>query len=208
MRHERSYIGCNFCYESDMRSALALIAVLLLASPAGMMMAVPAAAQSQAQTGAVELDTLFGKLRDPAIGSDAMRVEQQIWDAWLHQGSDAENEALAKATLAMNIGDFKSADKMLTALVQTSPNFAEAWNKRATLYFLMQRYDESLADIVKVLDLEPRHFGALAGRGMIYQRLGRDADALAAYKDALTMNPIMPGAGLAVRELEKKLPEL
>lgn len=187
-----------------MRSALALIAVLLLASPAGVVGAVPATAQSQSD----ELDTLFGKLRDPAIGSDAMRIERQIWDTWLHGGSDAENKSLALATLTMNVGDFKSADKMLTDLVSASPKFAEAWNKRATLYFLMQRYDESLADIVKVLDLEPRHFGALAGRGMIYQRLGRDVDALAAYKDALAVNPVMPGARIAVQELEKKSPEL
>jgi tetratricopeptide (TPR) repeat protein len=187
-----------------MRSAWVLIAVLLLASPAG----VARADSTTAQTQSVELDTLFGKLRDPSIGSDAMRVEQQIWENWLHQGSDAENEALAKATLTMNIGDFKSADKMLSALVGTSPNFTEAWNKRATLYFLMGRYDESLADIVKTLDLEPRHFGALAGRGMIYQRQGRDVDALAAFKDALAVNPTMVGAGLAVKELEKKSPEL
>jgi tetratricopeptide (TPR) repeat protein len=187
-----------------MRSAWALLLVLLLAFPAG----VARADSTTTQTQSTELDSLFGKLRDPTIGSDAMRIERQIWDAWLHQGSDAENEALAKATLTMNIGDFKSADKMLTALVTTSPKFVEAWNKRATLYFLMARYDESLADIVKVLDLEPRHFGALAGRGMIYQRQGRDVEALAAYKDALSVNPTMVGAGLAVKELEKKSPEL
>lgn len=187
-----------------MRKAATMLALLLLASPAGVVVAGPAAAQTQS----VELDSLFGKLRDPTIGSDAMRIERQIWDNWLHQGSDAENEALAKATLTMNIGDFKSADKMLTALVGASPNFAEAWNKRATLYFLMGRYDDSLSDIVKTLDLEPRHFGALAGRGMIYQRLGRDADALAAFKDALAVNPTMMGAGMAVKELEKKSPEL
>jgi tetratricopeptide (TPR) repeat protein len=159
-------------------------------------------------TASVELDTLFAKLRDPSIGSDAMRVERQIWELWLHGGSDAENEALAKATLAMNFGDFKAADKLLSDLLVTAPRFAEAWNKRATLYFLMGRYEESLQDIVKTLDLEPRHFGALAGRGMIYQRLGRDADALAAFKNALAVNPIMPGAGLAVKQLEKKSPEL
>jgi tetratricopeptide (TPR) repeat protein len=185
-----------------MRSVWALLLVLLLAFPE----AVARADSTTSQP--TELDSLFGKLRDPAIGSDAMRVEREIWDNWLHQGSDAENKALAAATLTMNVGDFKSADTLLTELVTTSPNFVEAWNKRATLYFLMQRYDDSLADIVKTLDLEPRHFGALAGRGMIYQRLGRDADALAAYKDALSVNPIMPGARMAVKELEKKSPEL
>jgi tetratricopeptide (TPR) repeat protein len=186
-----------------MRSAWALLLVLLLASPAGL-----AHAASTTQTQSVELDTLFGKLRDPAIGSDAMRVEQQIWDIWLHGGTYGQNESLAKATLAMNFGDYKAADRLMTELLLTAPQFPEVWNKRATLYFLMGRYEESLADIVKTLDLEPRHFGALAGRGMIYQRLGRDAEALAAYKDALSVNPIMPGARMAVKELEKKSPEL
>lgn len=182
-----------------------VLAISLLVLPAVQSRSFAGATGSSAS---LELDVLFAKLRDPAIGSDAMRVERQIWQLWLHSGSDAENESLAKATLAMNIGDFKSADKMLTALVATSPQFAEAWNKRATLYFLMGRYEESLADIVKTLDVEPRHFGALSGRGMIYQRMGRDADALAAYKDALAVNPNLPGAGLAVRELSKKLPDL
>ena len=182
-----------------------VLAVSLLVVPAVHQRAVAGPATS---TASVELDTLFAKLRDPAIGSGVMSIEQHIWDLWLHAGSDAENESLAKATLAMNIGDFKAADRMMTALVTSSPQFAEAGNKRATLYFLMGRYDESLADIVKTLDLEPRHFGALSGRGMIYQRLGRDTDALAAYKDALAVNPNLPGATMAVKELSKKLPDL
>jgi tetratricopeptide (TPR) repeat protein len=188
-----------------MRLGRALLAICLLVVPAGQ---VAFAGGTAVQSSSFELDILFAKLRDPSIGSDAMRVERQIWELWLHGGSDAENESLAKATLAMNVGDFKAADKLLSDLLLTAPTYAEVWNKRATLYFLMGRYDESLADIVKTLDLEPRHFGALAGRGMIYQRLGRDVDALAAFKDALAVNPIMPGAGLAVKELEKKSPEL
>ncbi len=189
-----------------MHIARLILALLMLATPAGLTSAMAETPATQAPS--ANLDILFAKLHDPAIGSDAMRIEKQIWDLWLHQGTDAQNESLAKATLAMNLADFATAETMLTELISKNPNFAEAYNKRATLYFIMTRYEASLSDIVKTLDLEPRHFGALAGRGMIYQRLGRDREALAAFKDALAVNPNMTGAGMAVKALEKKSPEL
>jgi tetratricopeptide (TPR) repeat protein len=184
-----------------MHRTSARIAVLLLALFAGLVSAV--AGPSQA-----ELDTLFAKLRDPASGSKVLSIEPQIWDTWMHLGTDAENEQLAKATSSMNIGAFELAEKQFTTMLATSPNFAEVWNKRATLYFLMGRMEDSLKDIDKTLDLEPRHFGALSGRGMIYQKLGKNPEALAAFKEALSMNPNMVGAKLAVQQLEKLVPEL
>ncbi len=184
-----------------MHRTLARTAILLLALSAGLAGAV--AGPSQA-----ELDTLFAKLRDPASGAKVLSIEPQIWDAWMHSGTDAENEQLAKATQSMNLGAFALAEKQFTAMLVTSPDYAEVWNKRATLYFLMGRMDDSLNDVAKTLDLEPRHFGALSGRGMIFQRLGKNAEALAAFKEALTMNPNMVGAKLAVQQLEKLLPEL
>ncbi len=161
-----------------------------------------------AQQPADKLDTLFAKLRDPATGSEVLRIEPQIWSLWMQGGSAAENDKLAIATQSMNLGAFDLADKQMTQLLATAANFPEAWNKRATLYFLMGRLDDSLADIVKVLDLEPRHFGALSGRGMIYQRQGKNTEALAAYKEALSMNPNMVGPRIAVKQLEKLVPEL
>ncbi len=155
-----------------------------------------------------ELDKLFAQLRDPATGSQVLRIEPLIWDAWMHAGTDAENEQLAKATATMNVGGFAAAEQMLSAMIKTSPSYAEVWNKRATLYYLMGRMDDSLKDIVTTLDLEPRHFGALSGRGMIYQRLGKNAEALNAFKEALIINPKMTGARLAVKDLEKLVPEL
>jgi tetratricopeptide (TPR) repeat protein len=155
-----------------------------------------------------KLDTLFAQLRDPASGAKILSYEQQIWDIWMHEGDNAQNERLAKATMAMNVAAFDDALEMLTALVQDAPNFAEAWNKRATLYFMMGRLDNSLSDITKTLDLEPRHFGALSGRGMIYAKQGRNAEALIAYKEALAIHPKMVGPRLTVQQLEKLLPEL
>ena len=169
--------------------------LLLLSSHA------PAFAQS-------ELDTLFAKLRDPETGSNVLRIEPQIWATWMQGGSAEDNEALVKATASMNLADFAKAEKQLNAILAKTQTYPEVWNKRATLYFLMGRYEESLADIVKTLDLEPRHFGALSGRGMIYQRLGKDVDALNAFKEALQIHPNLLGARLAVNQLEKASPEL
>lgn len=184
-----------------MYRTLASIAVLLLALFAGLGGAVAGPPQG-------DLDTLFAKLRDPATGAQVLSIEPQIWDAWMHFGTDAENEQLAKATQSMNLGAFELAEQQFTAMLATSPNYAEVWNKRATLYFLMGRMDDSLKDIEKTLDLEPRHFGALSGRGMIYQKLGKNPEALAAFKEALSMNPNMVGAKLAIQQLEKLVPEL
>ncbi len=163
---------------------------------------------AQAQQPSPELDTLFAKLRAPDVGSEALRIELKIWSLWMQGGTASENDKLAVATQSMNIGAFKLADQQMTVLVTASKNFPEAWNKRATLYFLMGRLEDSLADIEKVLDLEPRHFGALSGRGMILQQQGKNAEALAAYKDALSMNPNMVGPRVAVKQLEQLVPEL
>jgi Flp pilus assembly protein TadD len=184
------------CYASGMRLRAPVLALVLFLSSLSV-----ACAETK-------LDTLFAKLRDPAVGSEALRIEPQIWAEWMAGGTIDQNEALAKATASMNVADFANAEKQLNALLAKTQTFPEVWNKRATLYFLMGRFDESLADIVTTLDLEPRHFGALSGRGMIYQRLGRDAEALTAFKDALAVNPTMIGARVAVQQLEKKVPEL
>lgn len=182
-----------------MRGLLVVFLVALLTLHAGNRMAF---AQSN------DLDQLFAKLREPTTSTTAVSIETQIWNLWMHGGTHAENEALAKATLAMNSGNTAEAERQLNVLISQTQSFPEAYNKRATLYFLMGRYDDSLSDIVRTLDLEPRHFGALSGRGMIMQRLGRDAEAIAAFKEALTMNPTMEGAKAALRLLEKQSPDL
>jgi tetratricopeptide (TPR) repeat protein len=169
----------------------------------------PSTQVSVAQTDqAVDLDILFGKLRTAAVGDDITRIEGQIWSIWMQGGNTDENRLLAEATDAMNIGALDVSEKKLNALLEKTRNFSEAWNKRATLYFMMGRYEESLKDISATLDLEPRHFGALSGRGMVFLRMNREAEALAAFKEALSINPQMPGAINAVQLLEKKAPEL
>lgn len=185
-----------------MRALCALLAFLFLALPATAQDAGSPAAQRE------ELDTLFARLRDKNVGAAAIRTEARIWDLWMRGGTDEQDVLLEDATAQMNSGNFKRSEEMLNRLIGTTKTFPEAYNKRATLYFLMGRFDDSLADIVTTLELEPRHFGALSGRGMIYQRLGRDVEAIQAYKEGLAINPHMLGAALAVRQLEKTAPEL
>jgi tetratricopeptide (TPR) repeat protein len=190
----------------QMRLFIAVFIVALLSLPAAAEEAgAPPASVTQRED---QLDLLFGKLKDPSIGADAMRVEAQIWSLWMEAGTPRENELLMQATAAMGVGGYELSEQTLNTLISQTPRFSEAFNKRATLYYLMGRYEESLADIVKVLDLEPRHFGALSGRGMVYQRLGRKLDALAAYREALEVNPHLPGARVSVQELEKLEPDL
>jgi Flp pilus assembly protein TadD len=174
-----------------MRLILALLA-LLLATPA------------QAQSSTAELDTLFAKLRDPTTGAQVLSIEQQVWAIWMTSGTKEQNDSLAKAAQVMGTGQGKIALAILDDLVRDAPRFAEAWNKRATLHYLMGHYQASLDDIVKTVDLEPRHFGALSGRGMVLMKLGRNAEALAAFKEALQVNPNMVGAKLSIQALEKQ----
>jgi tetratricopeptide (TPR) repeat protein len=163
---------------------------------------------AHAQTSLEDLDRLFGQLQRKDIGAEALNVEREIWNVWMHGGTTEQNKALETASGMMGIGSYKLAEAALNDLIGTTQTFSEAYNKRATLYFLMGRYDESLADIVKTLELEPRHFGALSGRGMILSRQGKQREALHAYREALRMNPHLTGVALAVQQLEKFEPEL
>ena len=191
------------------RSALA--ALLLLATPAlgqsskedtGEVATVPKL--STAELRADTLDKLFYRLRKADQPDDAKKAEEQIWRLWMESDSPTAEALLQQATIAMGEQAPGPALKILDALIDAHPEMAEAWNKRATLYFTLGRYDESIADIGKTLELEPRHFGALAGWGTILRIQGKELEALKVFKDALAVNPGMPGVQGAVKEIEVK----
>lgn len=184
-----------------------LLVLALLALPAAAQTAAPSQAPGRAGY-AQALDQLFGTLHETQNAGEAQVLETKIRAIWSHDNSDDAVEALAKASLALQIGDFKSAGPMLDQLVQEHPEFMEAWNRRATLYFVEGKFKESLADVDKVLAMEPRHFGALSGKGAILRAQGKNAEALAAMKDALAIDPFIPGLKDAVQEMEKAQPEL
>ena len=150
------------------------------------------------------LDRLFASLRKASGEQAAKATEEKIWELWSRSDSATAEVLLGQAVVAMGAADNAASLEILDRIIAAYPTYAEAWNKRATLHFMIGNYNTSLSDIEKVLDLEPRHFGALAGRGMIYQRQGKWSEALSAFREALSMNPNMAGVKNAVQELSKR----
>jgi tetratricopeptide (TPR) repeat protein len=151
------------------------------------------------------LDKLFGRLQVAKTDEEAKVAEQAIWRLWMHSGSPTDDLLLEQAVKAMNARDYSGARSILDVLIDHAPKFAEAWNRRATINYITGKLDQSLSDIDKVLELEPRHFGALSGLGMIRKDRGDERGALEAFRDALAINPYMSNVRDAVRALEKDL---
>ncbi len=151
------------------------------------------------------LDRLFGRLRAATNQAEADAIEKSIWQAWMRSDSPTSDLLLQQAMKAMAVKRYDKALDILDAVIDSTPNFSEAINKRATIYYLVGRLDQSLADIDKVLDQEPRHFGALAGLGMIRRDRGDQRGALEAFRQALAINPFMPKVRETADDLEKQL---
>ena len=169
---------------------------------------VPAAPVEKSDTlkPAEQLDQLFGKLHQTSV--DSQSIEKNIWDLWARNPSPTAEVLLAQGTAAMNANELDAAEQTLIQLVESYPDFAEGWNRRATLYFMEKRYDASLVDIEHVLELEPRHFGALAGKGMILRLQGKTIQALKVLHEALQMNPHMDSVAEAIKDIEKNDPNI
>jgi Flp pilus assembly protein TadD len=170
--------------------------VLMLAAPFGL----PAAQSRDDNLGA-----LFDLLKRAKTVAEAQNVEGAIWMAWMHSG-DAEADGLMQlGTAAMEAGDPEAALAVFDQLVTRRPDFAEAWNKRATVHYMMGNLAASVADIQRTLALEPRHFGALSGLGLIYDALGKEGPALRAFEAALRIHPRLPGARAYVETVQHKM---
>jgi tetratricopeptide (TPR) repeat protein len=139
------------------------------------------------------LDDLFAQLQEVASPSDAVPIERQIWDAWLVAPDEAVDALMSAGAAKMRRGDFAAALTAFDEVVELAPGFAEGWNKRATVHYLMGSFELSLNDIEETLQLEPRHFGALSGRGLVYVNLEDLERALDAFEAALVVNPQMLG---------------
>jgi len=151
------------------------------------------------------LDFLFGALKAAPDEASAKHVEARIWALWMQTPSDTAALLMARAKAAMDSKQMDVALKLLDALVKLRPEYVEAWNRRATLYYLQNDYAHSLQDIEQVLSREPRHFGALAGLGMIMQDLGDDRRALDAFRKALAVNPHLERVPELVKTLTEKV---
>ena len=164
-----------------------------------------ATAAARADQADVRLDGLFAELLEPLDPVTAQSIEREIWSIWVEHDDRAVTLLMRKGVDALNRGDRVGALKDFDQIVAIAPDFAEGWNKRATVNYLLGRHEDSLADIEKTLALEPRHFGALAGRGLVYAALDEYELALESFEEALVVNPHLPGARANVENLRKDL---
>ncbi len=151
------------------------------------------------------LDTLFEGLKIAPDAESAKAIEDRIWALWIVSGSDTCNLLMGRAKAAADGKDYDLAGKLLDAVIELKPGYTEAWNRRATLYFLQKDYGHALADLREVLLREPRHFGALSGIGLILQEIGDDKHALEAYRRALAIDPHLDNIGDVVKTLREKV---
>ena len=152
-----------------------------------------------------ELPDLFGKLQKAENPQQAVLIETEIWKKWYERDEHNGGKRMTNAIDAMGTGRYTVALTLLDQLVDNESDFAEAWNRRATVHYLLGNYKESLSDIEKTLTLEPRHFGALSGIGMIMLKLGQTDKALHAFERVLDISPQNVGASKSVKELETKM---
>lgn len=135
------------------------------------------------------LPALYDQLEQAVDASQAIEIESKIWQIWLQAPEGGATELLNKTVSAMQEQDLREALILSTQLVESYPDYSEGWNKRATLFYLMGNYDKSVNDIYETLKREPRHFGAIAGLGLIFQRRGDLEGALAAFEQVLAISP-------------------
>jgi tetratricopeptide (TPR) repeat protein len=191
-----------------MRITMAVFALGLLAGPAwAETPASPRAADpSVVQTDTVtQLDALFDNLQSASSIREGRVVEREILTLWLRSGDEAVDDLMSRSMVAMGLSAYDLALSYLDQIVAMRPDFAEGWNKRATVYYLIRDYEKSIADVEQTLALEPRHFGALAGLGMIMMRIGDKPRAIAAFKQALAVNPTLANIKDALTRLEDEI---
>ena len=155
-----------------------------------------------------KLDKLFIELKKTKNLSSALVIEKEIQEIWLIHPSDDRRgfrltELLFQGTRLMNVGELSKAYKLFTQIIATEPDWSEAWNKRATVLYLMNRYESSLDDIKITLTLEPRHFGALSGQALNYIELKQYEKAIESYEAAQKIYPLLDSAKKMIPELQE-----
>ena len=144
------------------------------------------------------LNNLFKKLNETENQDEIRDLISDIWNIWYEVDDPKVIEYFEKGIQAMNLRNYPLAIRFFNNLIEEDPNFAEGWNKRATVHFMMGNYDQSMNDIVKTLELEPRHFGALDGMGLIFIHQGQFQQAIDVYDKMLEIFPF------SVKTMDKK----
>jgi tetratricopeptide (TPR) repeat protein len=138
------------------------------------------------------LDELFRALAVASSANQAAHLEDEIWQLWFETDERDVAEPFERGVAAMQRGDHGAALRAFDAVVAAAPEFAEGWNRRATLHFLMGDFEASVRDIETTLALEPRHFGALSGLAMIREAQGQPFEALEALERVMRIHPRLP----------------
>ena len=144
------------------------------------------------------LNNLFKKLNETENQDEIRDLISDIWNIWYEVDDPKVIEYFEKGIQAMNLRNYPLAIRFFNNLIEEDPNFAEAWNKRATVHFMMGNFDQSMQDIIKTLELEPRHFGALDGMGLIFIHQGQFQQAIDVYDKMLEIFPF------SVKTMDKK----
>ncbi|MDE2384531.1 MAG: tetratricopeptide repeat protein [Alphaproteobacteria bacterium] len=202
-----------------MRFAFGVLALVLACGPAlaedvqsqpsaSATTTIPVAPLTPQQKQALELDQLLGKLHSAPKAADVSKLEGDIFALWARNDSPTAVVLLRESSAAIDARDFDPAEQMLSQLLETYPDFAEGWNRRAALYYLMKRYDAALIDVDHALALEPRNFGALIGKGMILRAQKKSDEAVAVLKEALAVNPHLEIVRDTIKMIEKESPHV
>jgi tetratricopeptide (TPR) repeat protein len=185
------------------RATLALMLMLVVApASAGpredALAALANGSDVEARRGAVSALAEAGTMADAPALLDALRdsdsrvralAERALWEIWSRSGNDDVDHLLRAGVVEMQHGQLEASIDTFSEVIRRQPDFAEGWNKRATVYYLVGEYRKSAADCDEVLKRNPSHFGALSGYGMIWMRLDEPARALERFEQALAVNP-------------------
>lgn len=153
----------------------------------------------------VRLSVLFDQLKQTQEMEKGAAITREIWEVWYETKDEDARELFNTGIASMSTADYHSALAAFTRLTELKPDFAEAWNRRATLLYLMGEFNLSMQDIKHTLELEPRHFGAISGLGQIYLRQDKLMQARKAFEKALDINPHLEGARINIGTINKLL---
>lgn len=151
------------------------------------------------------LEGLFEQLKKATDATAAVPIEAEIWQRWTRHSDPATQARMLLGIQQMNAGDLAGSLSTYDSLIESVPDYAEAWNKRATVQYLLGNYAASELDIRKTLELEPFHFGALSGRGLVYAAQGKYEQAREALHAALEVHPTMEAVKANLQELDELL---
>lgn len=163
------------------------------------------AAEPDDRQRAARIDALFAELQTTKDGARGQAATAEIWQLWMQSGRTEIDALTGEAVAFMRVGSLQAARDILDQVVVLAPDYAEGWNKRATVLFMMDEHALSSADIDRVLAIEPRHFGALAGQGLIHIAAERWKEALAFMRRAAAINPFLAERETLIPALERKV---